>query len=94
MSDLTITNNEQLGQFETTIDGHTGLVAYRRWQDAITFTHTEVPKEIGGRGVAQQLAKTALDFSREHHLQVVPICPFVKFYIARHPEYQDLVRQS
>ena len=73
------------------VDGHTALAAYRLKPGVITFTHTEVPKELGGRGIGSQLAKGALDQARERGLKVVPLCPFIKAYIEKHPEYADLL---
>ena len=79
-------------QFELIVDGHVALAAYRLKPGVITFTHTEVPKELGGRGIGSQLAQGALDQVRARGLKVVPLCPFIKAYIEKHPEYADLVR--
>ena len=64
---------------------------YDRDGDRIVFTHTLVPASLEGRGIASVLARTALDDARSRHLRVVPLCPFVRDYIERHPEYQELV---
>jgi uncharacterized protein len=73
------------------VDGHRAIAAYQLEEGKIVFTHTIVPKAIEGRGVASKLIKAALDSSRDRGLRVVPLCPFVKAYIERHPEYQALV---
>lgn len=86
-----VQDNEAKHQFELIVDGHTALAAYRLKPGVITFTHTEVPKELGGRGIGSQLAKGALDQVRERGLKVVPLCPFIKAYIEKHAEYQDLL---
>ncbi len=86
-----VRDNEAKHQFELIIDGDTALAAYRLKPGVITFTHTEVPKELGGRGIGSQLAKGALDQARTRGLKVVPLCPFIKGYIGKHPEYADLV---
>lgn len=86
-----VRDNPEKHQFELIVDGHTALAAYRLKPDAIVFTHTEVPKELGGRGIGSQLAKGALDQARARGLRVVPVCPFIKAYIEKHPEYADLV---
>lgn len=87
-----VQDNEAKHQFELIVDGHTALAAYRLKPGVITFTHTEVPKELGGRGIGSQLAKGALDLVRARGLKVVPLCPFIKAYIEKHPEYQDLLQ--
>jgi predicted GNAT family acetyltransferase len=86
-----VCDNEAKHQFELIIDGHVALAAYRLKPGVITFTHTEVPEELGGRGIGSQLAKGALDQARARGLNVVPLCPFIKGYIGKHPEYADLV---
>jgi predicted GNAT family acetyltransferase len=37
------------------------------------------------------LVSFALDDARNRDLKVVPMCSFVRGYIERHPEYQDLL---
>ncbi|MBX3513693.1 MAG: N-acetyltransferase [Xanthobacteraceae bacterium] len=87
-----VRDNPERHQFEMHVDGHTALAAYRLTPGTITFTHTEVPKELGGRGIGSQLAKGALDQVRTRGLKVVPLCPFIKAYIEKHAEYQDLLK--
>lgn len=89
--EIQITNNEALGQFEANVRGFLAVAEYRRVKDRIIFTHTEVPRELEGNGIASILAKTALDFAKEEGLTVLPICPFIAGYIRRHPEYRELV---
>ena len=87
-----VTDNAAKHQFELEADGHIALSAYSLAPGVITFTHTEVPKELGGRGVGSQLARGALDLVRARGLRVVAQCPFIAGYIAKHPEYQDLLK--
>lgn len=91
MSD--VIHNEGKHRFEITIDGHTGFVQYARAANRIDFLHTEVAKELGGRGLGGQLAKAALEYARDAHLQVVASCPYIKTYIERHPEYEPLLHK-
>jgi predicted GNAT family acetyltransferase len=87
-----VVNNAAAHRFEISIDGRSARVEYHlRDQQTIVFTHTEVPAELQGRGLAPKLAKAALDHARAANLKVIPICPFVAGYIDRHPEYGDLV---
>lgn len=89
---LDIRNNEKQSQYETTIDGHTGYAAYDLEDpDRIVLTHTIVPPELEGRGVASAIVTYALNDARARNLKVVPQCPYVASFIKRHPEYQDLL---
>lgn len=59
----------------------------------VICSHTEVLPEFEGQGVGSALARYALDDVRaEGTRRVQPLCPFIKSYIERHPDYQDLVR--
>ena len=66
-------------------------LTYRLVDGVITFTHTGVPKELGGKGIGGMLASTGLLYARTEGLRVVPRCPYVRRYIEKHPEHQDLV---
>jgi predicted GNAT family acetyltransferase len=91
VNDLKIENNQGAQRWEAYLDQHMAVAEYRRRRDTVFFIHTEVPRELEGRGVASMLVKAALDDARTQHLAVVPFCPFVAGYIRRHPEYKALV---
>ncbi|MFD1506224.1 GNAT family N-acetyltransferase [Georgenia yuyongxinii] len=55
------------------------------------FFHTEVAPEFGGQGVAQRLVGGALAQTWAAGLRVVPVCPFVRGYLTRHPELDGTV---
>jgi uncharacterized protein len=86
-----VRNNTELNRFELDVDGHTAVAYYRPSPGLITFTHTEVPPELGGRGVGSTLVKGALDMARAQGLKVASRCPFVSAYLGKHPEYNDLL---
>lgn len=88
---IDIINNVSKNRFEATINGAVAVVEYMRPGNRIVFTHTEVPKELEGKGIAGKLAKTALDYAQQEQLQIMPLCPYIAAYIRRHPEYQSLV---
>jgi len=57
----------------------------------ITLTHTEVPPQARGHGVASRLVQGALEMVRTLGLKVVARCSFVHAYLAKHPEFHDLM---
>ncbi len=67
------------------------VTEYKLARGMMIFTHTEVPPVFEGQGVAGKLVRTALEHARAAGLAVWPVCPFVRSYIRRHPEFQDLV---
>jgi len=84
--------NESAHRFEIKEGDDVAVLEYRvRGGNQLVLTHTGVPPHLEGKGIAALLARTALDYAREHHMRVVPLCSFVQTYLKRHPEYGDLV---
>lgn len=88
--DPEIRENGARHRYELEIEGHIAFVLYKREPGVITFVHTEVPKELGGKGVGSRLAKHVLEAARADGVKVVPMCPFIAAWMKRHPEYDDL----
>ena len=86
-----VRNNAALHRFELDADGHTTVAHYQLAPGVITFTHTEVPPALSGRGIGSKLARGALEAARSQGLKVVAKCPFVSAYIGKHPEFADLL---
>jgi predicted GNAT family acetyltransferase len=86
-----IIDNKADHRFELEVEGHLATEHYKRDGNVITFEHTDVPKELGGKGVGSKLVQGALDQVRTAGLKVIPQCPFVKAWIEKHADYQDLV---
>lgn len=85
--ELVIEHNTNKRRFETVINDHNAFVEYNLFNHGINFTHTEVPIELEGKGIGSALAKFVLDFAKDNRFRVMPLCPFIKGYIDRHPEY-------
>ncbi len=77
--------------FEIVWDDHRSVADYTLAGNRVTFTHTFVPSELRGRGVAEQLVRAALGWARQEGRQVVPVCSYVAKFIERHVEYRDLL---
>ena len=88
--ELVIIQDTAQNRFETTVNGYTAFVEYYTSGNRINYTHTEVPAELEGKGIGSALAKYVLEYAREHHLKVMPLCPFIKAYIDRHPEFAGI----
>jgi predicted GNAT family acetyltransferase len=89
--ELQIRDNPAQSRYEAVVGGRLAMVEYLLTGPNITFSHTEVPEELEGRGIGGQLARFVLEDARARGLAVIPLCPFIKAYIARHPEYAPLV---
>ena len=89
--DYKLIDNAEDKQYEYHIDGALAKIEYIKAKDKIYLTHTEVPKELEGKGVASSLVKQVLEDIEIKELTLIPMCPFVAAYIKRHPEWKKLV---
>lgn len=71
--------------------GGPAVLNYRLRDGSMVFTHTEVPEALEGQGLGGALVRAGLEHARAHDLKVVPRCPFVRAWIRRHPEFEELV---
>jgi hypothetical protein len=91
----TVTANEDEGQYEIYVDGElAGFTLFSVAGDVAKFPHTEISPEYEGRGLAKVLIRGALDDMRSKGLKVIAICPFVRAFIEKNPEYQDLLAST
>jgi hypothetical protein len=88
---LEVTNNPDAERFEAVLGESLGIIEYNRRPGVYVFTHTEVPREYSGRGIADRMAYVALETAIAEEQKIVPECPFVKKYLQRHPEYEWLI---
>ncbi len=86
-----VRDNPERRRFELDAGGQIAFANYRRNGDVVTIMHTEVPRHINGQGIGTALVRGALDLLRAEGAKVVPLCPFVGAFIARHAEYADLL---
>ncbi len=90
--DVTVAEAPERERYEIHVDGElAGFTEYRGHGATRAFTHTEIEPRFEGQGLGGQLLSATLDDVRRRELHVLPICPFVKAYLARHEEYLDLV---
>lgn len=92
--DIEVRNNAAEQRFEARIGDEIAEIKYQFMDGAIVFTHTEVPEDLEGHGIAAKMAHTALEDAKARHLAVIPFCPYVASYIKRHPEYVPLVQPA
>nr|MDT0664404.1 GNAT family N-acetyltransferase [Micromonospora sp. DSM 115978] len=91
----TVTDVARRSRYEIDVDGRlAGSAVYKLKPGRVVFIHTEIDQSFEGQGLGSVLAQGALDDVRARGLAVVPLCPFFKGWIARHPDYADLVYQA
>ena len=89
---VTVDDNPIESRYEASIDGAlVGVSQYELTPDTIVFLHTVVAQEYEGQGVGSAIARYALDDARARGLTVRPLCPYIRGWLQRHPEYADLI---
>ena len=86
---MTVRHNMAEHRYELDTDHGLAIAVYREQGDRAIFTHTELPPQEEGKGIASRLVRAALDDTRSRGLKIVPACSFVVAYVRRHPEYAD-----
>jgi len=91
-SQANVIHNADRERFEVLLDSHTAELTYSLSGNTIIFTHTKVPSALEGRGIGSLLVKTGMEYAMKNNLKVQTLCWFVKGYLERHAEYQNLMR--
>lgn len=81
-----ITDAQSSARLELTADGHLAELLYRRNGNRLVLLHTSVPAELEGRGIGGQLVSAAVDKAAADGLIIVPLCPFARDWLERHPD--------
>ena len=83
------------GRYRLVVDGIEAEMTYSRaGEGLIIIDHTEVPSALRGRKVGERLVRQAIEDARRDGVAIMPLCPFAKAQIDRHPEWQDVLRRS
>ena len=85
-----VIHNKDAHRFEVHIGDQLALLEYIPAGTNIVYTHTEVPVELEGQGIAGQLAYTAMEYAKSAGLRVQALCPYVAHYVREHPEYHSM----
>lgn len=94
MSELFVTDVPDSSRFEARRDGVlVGWLEYTNAGKRVVLSHTEVPTQFEGTGVASGLVRSVLDTiaAGDPPQEVVPVCPFVAQWLLRHTDYAPLV---
>ena len=68
-----------------------GHLAYHRTDRLVVLTHTAVTAGFDDTGVPDALARRALtDIAADGSRQILPVCPYLTWWLDRHPEYAAL----
>jgi predicted GNAT family acetyltransferase len=90
-----IVDNPDRSRYEARVDGAVAAyLEYDRHEHFTAFPHTEVNRAYRGQGLGSMLVRQALDDVRESGDKAYPLCPYVKSWLGKHPEYDDVLYRS
>ena len=90
--ELTVFNDERRSRYQ--VKQGNRPIAFSEYElepGRVVFTHTVVRPEFEGQGIGSRLAKFAIQDAQARGLRITPVCPFVRSYLRRHPEYESIV---
>ncbi|MEL6780995.1 MAG: GNAT family N-acetyltransferase [Pseudomonadota bacterium] len=95
MSDFNVSREDGAsgGRYVAIVDGHEAEMTYSRaGTNRIIIDHTGVPDALRGRGVGLVLVEAAVKDARAEGFKIIPLCPFAKATLEKHPEWADVVQ--
>lgn len=96
--DVRIDDDVDHSRFDLVVDGElVGILGYRfgdsdgSERPVVALMHTVVKEDYGDRGWAAVLVRASLNTARDRQWRIVPICTYVRRYLAQNEEFLDLV---
>jgi predicted GNAT family acetyltransferase len=91
-TELRVVDNRRASRYELWLGAtRAGLIEYRSQPGVVVLIHTEIDPALAGQGLGERLVAGALADLRARGRKLVPLCPFVRAYLRRHPVQADLV---
>jgi hypothetical protein len=81
-----VTDNQDASRFEARVGDDLAELTYRLRAERLVLIHTEVPRSLEGRGIGGQLVRAAIGRAESDGLTIVPLCPFARSWLERHPD--------
>tara|TARA_R110000822_G_scaffold299130_1_gene422054 strand:+ start:360 stop:635 length:276 start_codon:yes stop_codon:yes gene_type:complete len=88
---FTILDNKEKKRFEATVQKQTVIVDYKIERNTIYLTRVKVPTELEGQGIGSTMVEQVLQKNGAMGFKLVPVCPFVKYYIDKNPKWNKLL---
>lgn len=90
--EVVVSDNPAEHRFEITYgDRLAGFTVYDERPEGWAFVHTEIDPDLEGHGLASRLVRVAMDAMAERGTSVLPECPYVRSWLAKHPDHLGVV---
>jgi predicted GNAT family acetyltransferase len=87
----TLKVNDALHRLELEIEGSIAFIEFKLSHEKLFLIHTEVPPELAGKGAGSAIVQKVLQYAKDNNYKVVPICSFIRNYLRKHTEWNDIV---
>ena len=89
---IEVVDAAERSRYEILVDGtYAGFTHYQHYEGSLVFDHTVIKEDFAGQGLASKLVRATLDDVRARQGEIVPLCEYVAGWLAKHPDYDDLV---
>jgi predicted GNAT family acetyltransferase len=89
---VSLRHDPQAKVYEAVLDGEVvGGIAYDVEANRVSLLTTTVTPALQGRGIASAMIRLTLDAIRRDGHTVTIICPVVRSFIERHPDYENVI---
>lgn len=89
---VSVTDNPAEHRFEVHWgDRLAGFTVYEERPEGYAFVHTKIEPDLEGHGLASRLVRVAMDAMAERGTAVLPYCPYVNAWLAKHPDHLGVV---
>jgi predicted GNAT family acetyltransferase len=86
MKSAQVLHQPEARRYEIQVGDHSAVLEYVDDGKDRHFTHTFVPPELRGQGLAELLVKAGLSDARAAGLNIIPDCSYVAAYLRRTPQ--------
>ena len=90
---ITHKHEDNKGAFVVVVDGNimAEMIYFKPFENKMVIEHTEVSEELKGQNIGFQLVQAAVDYARQHHIKITPLCPFAYSVFKKKPDFQDVL---
>jgi uncharacterized protein len=85
------------GRYVARVEGLAGeaeLVFSRKSAILLSADHTGAPDSLRGTGAARALVERLIADARTEGFKIIPVCPYVKTQVERHPAWADVIEET
>ncbi len=86
-----VINDKQGSRFVLNVEDEEVYLLYAEDKVTIDLYSTYTPTNLRGQGLAAKVVTAALEYAKEKNLKVTPGCWYVRKFLEKHSEYNNIV---